>query len=54
MHFQLGVSENVSRAEKVYEVKIILIGIKMQNQTKLQNFYNFEFHDMRGYQTSGI
>ena len=38
MHFQLGVSENVSRAEKVYEVKFILIGIKMQNQIKPQIF----------------
>ena len=43
MHFQLGVSENVSRAEKVYEVKFILIGIKMQNQTKLQIFTTLNF-----------
>ena len=43
MYFQLGVSENVSRAEKVYEVKFILIGIKMQNQTKLQTFKTLSF-----------
>ena len=53
MHFQLRVSENVSRAEKVYEVKFMNWHQK-QNANKTSNFYNFEFHDMRGYQTSGI